>query len=80
VVIAGPRDDPGTKELLSCLRRHFLPFVTVILADQDPENPLRKRLANSTATPASTGSPPPTSARTSSAPSPSRPLPSSKRC
>ncbi|KAL3258304.1 hypothetical protein MRX96_016693 [Rhipicephalus microplus] len=46
VVIAGRRDDPGTKELLSCLRRHFLPFMTVILADQDPENPLRKRLMN----------------------------------
>lgn len=46
VVIAGPRDDPGTKELLSCLRQHFLPFVTIILADQDPNNPLRKRLKN----------------------------------
>uniref|UniRef100_A0A1E1XD67 Spermatogenesis-associated protein 20-like TRX domain-containing protein n=1 Tax=Amblyomma aureolatum TaxID=187763 RepID=A0A1E1XD67_9ACAR len=44
VVIAGPRDDPSTKELLSCLRRHFLPFVSVILADQDPENPLLQRL------------------------------------
>lgn len=46
VVVAGGKDDPGTLELLSCLRGHFLPFLTTILADQDPENPLRKRLPN----------------------------------
>ncbi|XP_040071378.1 spermatogenesis-associated protein 20 isoform X4 [Ixodes scapularis] len=46
VVVAGGKDHPGTQELLSCLRGHFLPFLTTILADQDPENPLRKRLPN----------------------------------
>lgn len=46
VVIAGSKDDPGTQELLSCLRRHFLPFLTTILADQDPENALCRRLRN----------------------------------
>lgn len=46
VVIAGPKDDPRTKALLSCLRNHFLPFTNFILADQDPENPLAKRLPN----------------------------------
>ncbi|CAN8003424.1 unnamed protein product [Ixodes hexagonus] len=46
VVIAGSKDDPGTLELLSCLRGHFLPFLTTILADQDPGNPLCKRLTN----------------------------------
>ncbi|KAM7295907.1 spermatogenesis-associated protein 20 isoform X4 [Ixodes scapularis] len=46
VVVAGGKDHPGTQELLSCLRGHFLPFLTTILADQDPENPLRERLPN----------------------------------
>lgn len=46
VVIAGPKDDPGTKALLVCLRNHFLPFANLILADQQPDNPLAERLPN----------------------------------
>lgn len=46
IVIAGPKEDPGTRALLGSLRSHFLPFANLILADQDPDNPLAQRLPN----------------------------------
>jgi uncharacterized protein YyaL (SSP411 family) len=35
IVIAGKRDNAGTKKLLHEVRRHFLPTTTLLLADQD---------------------------------------------